>query len=226
MPAVRKQWGFTLIELAMVMIILGLLLGGLLQPLGKVLEHKRQQQAREMLQTAVQRLEAFVLLNGRLPCPASETSPLSVDYGLEDCTAALLADQPLPWRNLDMPEIDPWGSRRHSGSQSWAGYLHYRVDPALAQGVLTTATIGNKDLTIVVRDSQGRQLTNKGDSPVAIVCSYGGDRIANGENASSEAAPEATYQVAVVPTAGFDDQCAWLSRLSLLYRLVQTSKLP
>lgn len=210
----------------MVLIILGLLLGGLLQPLGKIMELRRQHQAKEMLQTAVDRLEAFALLNGRLPCPSSETSPLSVDYGLEDCTEALAADGPLPWRNLDLPELDPWGSLRHGGSQSWAGYLRYRVDPALAQDILTTANVGNKELTIVVRDDQGRQLTNKGDSPAAIVCSYGGDRMANGENASAETLPEATYQVAVVPTPDFDDQCVWLSRLSLLYRLVQTSRLP
>lgn len=209
-----------MVELALVLAVLGLLLGSMLRPLGQALQHHRQQQAKAMLRTATERIEAFALINGRLPCPSSEPNPQGQGYGAENC-AAVETEGPLPWRTLDMQETDPWGSPRHDSSQPWAGYLHYRADPALARDAISPSTINDKELTIVVMDGQGRQLTNKGTSPAAIVCSYGKDRTANGENKTTEPPPEATYQTSQVTTPAMDDQCMWVSRLSLLHRMLQ-----
>ena len=220
MVTAKWQKAFTIVELALVMVVAALLLTGMLQPLGKALEYHRQQKLKAMLDTAAERIESFAMVNGRLPCPASETDPYSADYGIEDC-GVVASEGPLPWRSLDLPENDPWGSPRVAAGQPWEGYLRYRVDPALAENTMDRQNISSKELTIIVLDGQGRQITNKGLSPAAIVCSHGRDKTANGENATTEPLPEALYQVPQVPGQDMDDQCVWISRLTLLHGMIR-----
>lgn len=76
MPA-RKHplaTGFTLVEMAIVLLIVGLLLGGGLMVLGSQTEMQRFRDTQRMLDEARDALLGFAVANGRLPCPASATS--------------------------------------------------------------------------------------------------------------------------------------------------------
>ena len=62
--------GFTITELAVVLVIVGLLLGGLLVTLSAQYEARQLVETRDRLALAQEALIGFALRNGRLPCPA------------------------------------------------------------------------------------------------------------------------------------------------------------
>ena len=70
----KQQSGFTLVELAIVILIMGLILGGLALPLSTQLENGRIQETRELLESAESAVFGFALVNGHLPCPATPGS--------------------------------------------------------------------------------------------------------------------------------------------------------
>ncbi len=71
---IRKQNGFTLIEIAVVIFILGLLLGGLLGPLSRQVEVSKFKETADQLEEINQAILGFAAANGYIPCPASATS--------------------------------------------------------------------------------------------------------------------------------------------------------
>lgn len=73
------QSGFTLTELAIVLLIVGLLIGGMLMPLGAQDDLRRNAETRKTLDDIQEALLGFAAANGRLPCPATATTK-----GIED----------------------------------------------------------------------------------------------------------------------------------------------
>ncbi len=69
-----KQYGFTLAEVAVVVLIVGLLLGGLLGTYSTQIDLSRTAETKKTLETARDALIGFATANGRLPCPATATS--------------------------------------------------------------------------------------------------------------------------------------------------------
>ena len=70
----QRQLGFTLVEMALVLIILGFVLGALLLPLQAQRQQIAQSQTENTLELAKQALLGFAQSNGRLPCPATVAS--------------------------------------------------------------------------------------------------------------------------------------------------------
>ena len=66
--------GFTLTELAIVMTIVALLLGGLIYTLSAQVEQRDFEETRRRLEQARELLMGFAIVNGRLPCPATSAS--------------------------------------------------------------------------------------------------------------------------------------------------------
>src|ERR1700726_1244474 len=99
--------GFTLIEVAISMVILGLVMTGLVVSLTQQLQQRRLLDTRTTLAQANDALLAFVTANGRLPCPATAASK-----GIEGLVAAGLAGQCtaaagyLPAVTLGLPNVD------------------------------------------------------------------------------------------------------------------------
>ena len=60
--------GFTLIELAIVLVILGLLITGLLVPLTEQANYKRRTETTILLAEAKQALLGYTLVNQHMPC--------------------------------------------------------------------------------------------------------------------------------------------------------------
>lgn len=133
----HRNTGFTLVELAMVLFIVSLLIGGLLMPLTAQNEIRGRQETDRALANIREALIGFAVVNGRLPCPADRTIASGVgNAGVEAvtgaggpcaCTAAAsgiagagatcndaAADGVtgvLPWATLGVPEADAWGNR-------------------------------------------------------------------------------------------------------------------
>ena len=69
-----RNAGFSLIELAVVVLVIGLLLGSLLVPLNAQLQQRRITETRDRMTEAREALVSYVMTNGRFPCPATDAS--------------------------------------------------------------------------------------------------------------------------------------------------------
>lgn len=70
----NSQSGFTLVEMAVVLVIVGLLLGGLLIPVTAQMEMRGYSQTNARLAEIKEALIGYAIINGRLPCPATAAS--------------------------------------------------------------------------------------------------------------------------------------------------------
>jgi len=80
--------GFTLVELAVVVLVVTLLLGSLLIPLATQVEQRNVSETQKRLQEVKEALIAYAIANGRFPCPAVATGA-STDIGKEAFAAAI-----------------------------------------------------------------------------------------------------------------------------------------
>ncbi len=222
----NRQQGFSLIELAIVLFIVALLLGGLLPTLGSQIEQQRRSETQKQLAEILQALQGFAIINGRLPCPTTITNPATAGYGEEaaSCSVNPAAEGYLPWKTLGVAEIDAWGSKRSNTGDPWTGYWRYRVDRNFAS-IFTLSTGFSAD-ALTVRDNAGANLTTTTERPIAIVFSTGRNLNADGQNASASFEATAGIYQSDVPNANFDDILIWLSRPQLFNRMVTAGKLP
>ena len=246
----NRQTGFSLLELAIALMILALVLGGMLNPLGSLLDARKRAEAGTGLERTREALLGFAMINGYLPCPATATDPNDNRYGLEDasCDTDPAAEGYLPWRTLGLPETDPWGLPRNAGADPFNGYWRYRVDRNFSNAAapFTMKTALAENLSVI--DGNGKLLTAPTETPVAIIYSTGANLAPDGENAAFEGAPcgnasgfapgggtacpdgEPLYQGGDVTGSGagatFDDILVWLSRPRLFNRMVTAGQLP
>ena len=113
-----KTFGFSLIEMAVVLVILGYLLSGLLPSLSTRYEASKINQAKSQLNEIKAALIGFTLANRRLPCPDIDSDG-NEDQTAGDCTRAY--GEP-PWSDLSTQRYDPWNQQ-----------FTYRVTPVFAQ---------------------------------------------------------------------------------------------
>ena len=66
------QNGFTLLEMAIVLVVLGLILGGILMPLSTQMEKQDRDETQRILEDIRDALIGFAMTNGRLPCPDTD----------------------------------------------------------------------------------------------------------------------------------------------------------
>lgn len=118
MTPVRRRWGmrqrgFTLVELALVVGIVALLLGGLLVPISRSIEQKAIASTQANLEVAQQALLGYALVNGNLPCPDPGTDPTAEGKAsaadTSGCSSVSVGR--LPWATLGIQGVDGWGNR-------------------------------------------------------------------------------------------------------------------
>jgi prepilin-type N-terminal cleavage/methylation domain-containing protein len=233
--------GFTLVELAMVLFVVSLLLGGLLVPLATQIEARQRSDAEVQLDKIREALVGFAIINGRLPCHTTVSDPASINYGLEDpapcnpstSTAGWTGDGILPWKTLGLNNaLDPWGVQRTVTADAWTGYWRYRVQGSFANTfTLNTNPATNK---LCVLDAGGNLLNSTSENPIAIIYSTGANQAADSLNLTYEATSTSTDCVNNTPityqggsaSLNFDDITIWLTRPLLFNRLVSAGVLP
>lgn len=105
----RYSHGFTLLELAIVLFILALLLGGLLVPLAMQQSQAEIEETESRLNEIREALYGFVYQNRRLPCPDTD-DPRDGEENIDasgDCAGLTGA---LPWATLAVNGLDAWGN--------------------------------------------------------------------------------------------------------------------
>lgn len=131
---IRKSTaGFSLVEMAIVLAIVGLLLGGLIPTLSAQMESQRINETRKQLDEIQQALIGYAIINGRLPCPAkatlasglanagveattgntcacTATGNYNADNTATACTLSTVTGV-LPWATLGIKETDAWERR-------------------------------------------------------------------------------------------------------------------
>lgn len=91
-----RQRGFSLVELAAVLMVLGLVTLALVQFLGTAAQERREVVSRDLLQRADDALLTYAMINSRLPCPASD------DSGVADCGSGQVGR--LPYKEIGLPD--------------------------------------------------------------------------------------------------------------------------
>lgn len=215
--------GFSLVEMAIVLTIVALLLGGLLPMISGQMEQQRRTETRKQLDEIRAALIGFAVINNRLPCPADPTIGTGLNNaGVEKCS---ITTGVLPWVTLGTSETDAWGRR-----------FTYAVTGAFSTAPFTLTTTGGLS---VLSNSAGVCPNNGcvGSNIPAVVISHGpngfgayttqGVKLPN----SSDAGEQANYAglttfVSQDPSPTFDDLIVWLSPNALFNRMVAAGKLP
>ena len=177
--------GFTLVELAVVLIIIGLLLGGLFVPLTAQTDYKAFSETNTTLEEAKSSLLGYAIANGRLPCPATATS-----NGLEDtagvgtgvCTAKIgteFAVGYLPAATLGVSPIDKQGFGVDGWGREARNRIRYAVSTKTINGITNpfTTTSGMKNATISFMASTTPLLVVCSAAPTGTVCN--GSQLSN-----------------------------------------------
>lgn len=243
-PQPLWQSGFTLTEMAMVLVIISLLIGSLVIPLSAQQDARNRGETEKSLAEIREALVGYALIHGYLPCPAVSSSDGSEDRngGTGVCNKRFGF---LPWTALSTAKSDSWG--RLYGYSVTSNFAN-----SSAKFALTTA----RDITVLSRDSTGAisQLSNVDDVP-AVVFSYGkngyngtdgesGTTLADStaatnnqdEDVNAGTAVAAGYTVnraffSHTPTSDqsaageFDDIVVWLSAQVLFSRMVAAGAL-
>lgn len=121
-PFRERARAFTLIELAIALLVLAVLAGGLAVPLAAQLEQRRYVETRRRLDEAKEALLGFAAAHARLPCPASATSNGEESFApggdASNGNCAHFYDGWLPGAALGLAPLDgegfvrdAWGSR-------------------------------------------------------------------------------------------------------------------
>lgn len=115
----RSDKGFTLAEMAIVLVIVGLLLTSVLTTVSTQLQARDLADTQTSLNQIKDALFGFAQTNGRLPCPADGTLAAgATGAGLEEvdplnntCKTPISQYAVLPWATLGVQQTDVWGRR-------------------------------------------------------------------------------------------------------------------
>jgi len=228
-----NQAGFTLIELAVVIVVIALLLGSILVPLTSQVEQRKVLETQKTLDEIKEALIGFAMINGRLPRPATSSSD-GTERG--NCTTELECTGFIPWTALGVSKVDSYGK-----------IIRYSVTPAFANGPFTLATVATK----TVKTRAASSVLTLASAVPAVIFSQGANNWGTSDDGSTMIDGSATNvdeddnnnndgtsavghwfwsrpSVSNASASGgeFDDIVVWISPGVLLNRMVSAGKLP
>jgi len=245
----NKVLGFSLVEMAVVLVILGFVLGALLLPLQAQRTQAFQLQTENTLDQAKKALLGYAVSRGRLPCPASATSNIDAgSRGLESplpitgtCTNV---NGYLPAATLGIQPTDTFGF----AVDAWNNRIRYAVtqtnNAGAADANFTTANgMSNQGVTIlqpnlrvcssasgitVARCSPGLESNFLTNNAVAVIFSVG-ETGAQGSGGADEDANLDNSPVFVsrdaLANGEFDHILVWISPYVLFNAMIEAGQL-
>ena len=240
--------GFSLIEMAFVLVIITLLLGGLLVPFATQVEQRRIAETNKAMEEIKEALLGFAVANGRLPCPDTTIAGTNANDGLEDPPTGgpcAVPEGNLPRATLGVSNNDAWGNRfryRVTDNFTTAGGITLGPPPTAgtlrvcsATGCGTGSIIANTIPAVVV--SHGKNGYGAVNANIAAgnsgtnIAPFSPDELANTNNDRDFVSRTITALSSPCGGAGqalceFDDLVVWLSPNILYNRMVAAGKLP
>ena len=223
--------GFTLIEMAVVLLILALLAGSLTVGLSSHLARRAEAATDEALAEARDALLGYVVRKGFFPCPAKSTADGAEDRDSAGCrkTVGLL-----PWAALGIQGVDGWSHR-----------LRYAVTDTYTRPI-TNMDDGKIDIVTRNLDGAELKLTTEGGKTPVVVLSHGPNGLGaidqdgnaliappsgtdEARNASGDGKLFYSRTLSENPGASggaFDDRVTWLSPNLVAHRLITAGRLP
>ena len=127
----KKNQGFTLIETAIVLVFFGLFAGLFVKSYIDYQNEQRSEITTDHIDQSRNAVNNFMNATGRYPCPARlSAGPDDADYGVEDCTGALLDADPNAAANSDFVDLDGDGI----GEKVMAGAIPFNtIEDTLGQ---------------------------------------------------------------------------------------------
>jgi prepilin-type N-terminal cleavage/methylation domain-containing protein len=233
----RHQVGFTLIELAVVLVIIGVLLASFLGTLGARIENTRRSETLEALDKIKLSLYGFAMSQSpvRLPCPDNDND------GLEDMAGAscstLTTPGNLPWATLGISRGDAWGSTFSywvADQYSNAAGFSLGTDATGVAQIDDDSTGGNliSNNIAAVIISHGRNMfgsidvNNVARTAVPAGTAYDDER----ENLDVDGAAPVLFISRPVASeeaaTAYDDMLVWIPEFELKGKMVQAGALP
>jgi len=219
----QPQRGFNLVEMAIVLVILGVLLGGLITPFSTQLETSKRKGAEAQLQDIHDALIGFAANNGRLPCPATAASNglAAPNAATTACTSAAGF---VPAATLGLNgAVDGNGFLL----DPWLNPVRYTLTTANGGAFSNVLTLGlTPDLQVCEQSGCTSVLTNTG---VAVVVSPGEDGLVTASVDQLENIDGDTLFVnrvfSELAGAEFNDHIIWVSVNTLVYNLVKAGQI-
>ncbi len=249
-----QQPGFSLVEMAVVLIIVGTLLGGMMMPLAIQMEQQKIAETRKTLETAKEALLVYAAANGRLPCPASNTSNGAEDFGGSNASVGGCAnprDGFLPAVTLGLSPVDSqgymvdgWGLTQNRIRYAvFTGTVAGATNPFTAQNGMrtagmtalaaTTTTLFNvcrSNSTVIGCGGANNLLTQQTPAIVFSLgknATTGGTSLDEAQNLSSNDFFVSHEMSSTNATNGeFDDMLNWISLNGLFGRMMTAGSLP
>jgi prepilin-type N-terminal cleavage/methylation domain-containing protein len=248
--------GFTLVEIAVVMLIIALLMTGLVPTISSQFEQQRTNETRKKLDEIRGSLLGFAVANGRLPYPACGTiaaNTINAGIELSPASAAVCATGTgditvLPWATLGISETDGWerrfsysvtgtfadttdgtGTGACNNSSGVSFQLCSNGDLFVKDSAAGNNIASSLPVVVVSHGSNGCGAYTPSGSKISIATgdSSGGD-CSNAGADQVENADGTTNKIFVshTPTPSFDDLVIWISPNALTSLMVSAGKLP
>ena len=236
----RPFAGFTLVELAIVLVIIALLIGGMLVPLSTQRDIQNTNDTQKQLSEIKEALYGFAAANGRLPCPAA-TAATGIENPLGGGVCTNSWNGFLPGITLGVGPTDSQGYV----VDSWGNRIRYAVTTGNTRAFTTNNGVKNAWGSVLNPDihvcstsvgmtssacAAGTDLTT---SAAAIIFSTGknGATVPTGADELANSGVNLTFvshaQAPVgAPQGEFDDIAAWISPNILYNRMISAGKLP
>lgn len=231
-PRLRHAGGFSLIELAMVIVIITLLLGGLMIPLATQVENRRYTETEKQLAHIREALIGFALAKRHLPCPAESASVGTEDRTGDVCTKRVGF---VPWVTLGVTRHDAWNNLfRYSVTPSFANsnpdsYFALDTSGDIQIKASSTVDLTNNEIPAIVL-SHGKNGFGATSSTGTAQFTPSGWTSDDDEQVNATGFDEVYVRVRTENTAApggeYDDVVAWVSLNQLFARMVSAGRLP
>ena len=239
-PNPTRVRGFSLVELSIVLVIVGILAGSAIVPLNRSIKHSYYKRTNLQLSMVREAMHGYLISKGNLPCPvplgsqanatSNKTNACSLQHGgLPAALLGIIGEQ-----SSGGALLDAWGREyRYAVSM----FDHKELGEVNAPDWLTVgeaAEVGAANLSSelqLCRQSSDTSCPIRdliADQIVWIVLSQG-ERTKEGKQEAENSDADNVFVVSAFSSNSeqpFDDQLIWASRSELVYWLLKANWLP